>query len=225
MNFYGQNGEDFIIWEAFKDYPSGFFLDVGALDGIHLSNSLAFEQAGWKGLCVEAHPGYITRLKANRPNSICEHCAISDRDADAQDFYASALGSFSSVSADFVSYFQKHFGQEKLGYKKIKVNFRTIDTLLANNNISHVDFVSLDIEGTEYEALTKFNVAKYQPKVLVIEVLSDQRFKLITDWLAKYGYILARQVKQNAFYCLDKLTTDKIVAAKVTCKLVHTPQP
>jgi FkbM family methyltransferase len=225
MNFYSQNGEDFLLWEAFKGKLTGFFLDIGALDGVHLSNTLLFEKHGWKGLCVEAHAGYIDALKKNRPNSVCEHCAISDKDLDNQDFYASALGSFSSISLDFVNFFQQHFGKEKLDYKIDKVNFRTIDTVLSKNAVTHVDFVSLDIEGTEYEALTRFDLGKYAPLVIVVEVLSPERSKLIDTLMLRNNYMLARRVKQNAFYCLDNNITKKIATTAIDCKLTHSPQP
>jgi len=58
VEFYSQNGEDFLLWSLFKGRKSGFYIDIGAFDGIHLSNSYYFEKNGWDGVCVEAHPEY-----------------------------------------------------------------------------------------------------------------------------------------------------------------------
>ena len=64
IKYYGQRGEDFILWSIFqKDPTPGTYLDIGALDGAHYSNTLSFELAGWKGICVEAHPFYIDICK------------------------------------------------------------------------------------------------------------------------------------------------------------------
>jgi len=52
---YSQGGEEAIILEVFGAFV-GCFLDIGALDGVSLSNTRALSELGWSGLCVEANP-------------------------------------------------------------------------------------------------------------------------------------------------------------------------
>src|SRR5437773_6915813 len=54
--FRSQFGEDAVLWECFEDQADGFFIEVGAYDGISLSVSYAFESIGWKGVLIEAQP-------------------------------------------------------------------------------------------------------------------------------------------------------------------------
>ena len=49
---YSQNNEEEIILNFFKE-KKGIFLDLGAYDGIGLSNTRALAEKGWKGVCVE----------------------------------------------------------------------------------------------------------------------------------------------------------------------------
>jgi hypothetical protein len=74
-SFYSQNGEDYLLSQFFNLKNDGFFIDIGAFDGIHLSNSYTFEKKGWRGICVEANPKYFEICKENRPKSICLNLA------------------------------------------------------------------------------------------------------------------------------------------------------
>jgi len=67
--YFGKNGADFLIWSLFSREEPGFFVDAGAFDGIHLSNSYSFELAGWGGICVEAHPEYFPHLQKTGPEA------------------------------------------------------------------------------------------------------------------------------------------------------------
>ena len=79
MKFYSQKGEDAVILTAFPKGHTGFFIDVGALDGKRFSNTYALEERGWTGICVEAHPTYAALAKKNRPKSIVINAAASNR--------------------------------------------------------------------------------------------------------------------------------------------------
>merc|ERR1719401_1538815 len=58
---YSQNYQDKWIAAVARrhgwDKPGGFFLDLGAFDGLKCSNSALIEKSfGWKGVCVEPRP-------------------------------------------------------------------------------------------------------------------------------------------------------------------------
>jgi len=69
--YFSHRGEDALLDKFFGFKDSGFFVDIGAGDGIHLSNSYAFERRGWTGLCIEAAPELFGRCVKNRPRSHC----------------------------------------------------------------------------------------------------------------------------------------------------------
>src|SRR6185436_1324363 len=70
-----QNGEDVLLWEFFERTRKGFYVDVGAYDGVGFSNTYFFEAIGWTGVLVEAAPELFARCVAARPYSVVVHAA------------------------------------------------------------------------------------------------------------------------------------------------------
>ena len=95
--YYGQHGEDFLLNRIFQGKSSGYYVEIGCLDGIEFSNTYFFEKKGWKGLCIEAHNDFITQLKKNRPAATIVHCAVGEKDLEEVTFYANKLGSLSTL--------------------------------------------------------------------------------------------------------------------------------
>ena len=82
-----QMNQDLILdQQFFMGKRDGFFVEVGALDGVGGSNTYFFEkERNWKGILIEPNPIEFDKLKnCDRPNSIKENCAIfkEERDLD-----------------------------------------------------------------------------------------------------------------------------------------------
>lgn len=225
--YYGQNGEDAILWSLFCDKAEpGFFVDVGALDGLRFSNTYSFEQEGWKGICVEAHEKYFELLNKNRPNSICVHAAVSDHYQDEVNFYANSRGSLSTLDPTMEDYFRKHFGKYFTGFEVQRVMMRTLNSILEELKVRvSIDLVSIDVEGHEIAVLRGFNLAKYRPQVLVIESIFDEKRREIEAHLGEASYYKARELGGNIFYCRDRHDISKISKASNRIPLNHTPHP
>jgi hypothetical protein len=50
---YAQNLEDYVLWRALGDKPSGFYIDVGGGHPVADNVSCWFYLAGWRGIVVE----------------------------------------------------------------------------------------------------------------------------------------------------------------------------
>jgi len=81
-NKYSQNGEDGVIAEIFRrlGVSAGWFVEFGAWDGIHLSNTYNLAaHHGWQGICIEGNPQkYQDLLKtvARFPGKLHPLCAM-----------------------------------------------------------------------------------------------------------------------------------------------------
>ena len=73
--YYSQHGEDFLLNKIFENKKTGYYVEIGCLDGIEFSNTYFFEKMGWEGACVEAHNDFIDKLRENRPRARVVHCA------------------------------------------------------------------------------------------------------------------------------------------------------
>lgn len=62
--FYSQAGQDkYLIENIYKNKEKGFFIDIGAHDGITYSNTYYLEkELGWSGICIEPNPKIYKQL-------------------------------------------------------------------------------------------------------------------------------------------------------------------
>lgn len=201
-NFYGQFSPkvDELIRQYFPNKEYGRCIEVGAVDGIYLSNTLHFEQSGWDVLCIEPIPNYYNKLKRNRKNSL--NFAISDENKDSVEFTVVRLSN-SNESAISGLNIQKELiplhSKWNPELKKIKVSCRRLDWCIEKYfNFEDIDFISIDTEGTELDVLKSFDVNNYNIKLLVVENnFNDSDVEL---YLNTKGWIKDKRVEVNDFY-------------------------
>jgi len=225
MNYYSQHGEDVLIARMFYEKKDGFFVEVGCIDGRRFSNTLALEEVGWKGLCVEAHKGYIGLLKRNRPNSIIAHCAAGDKDEDGVVFYANERGSLSTLDATKETHFREHYGEYFKGFEEHVLPKRRLDTLFKENGIENIDLLSIDVEGSEAEALRGIDFARYKPAVVLVEADGTEDETKIDNILIPAGYKKSIRIGSNIFYLSDPAMEGPVTGRKFEAVLTHTRHP
>lgn len=154
--FYSQIQQDKWVLEKLNFKKEGFFVDIGAYDGVQLSNSYAMEKDfDWTGICVEPNPSLYDTLKANRQSLICNK-AIWTTDDDLAYFYDGSEPMLSFVSKNITNF---------------PVKTITLNSLLKNfgPTSKEIDYISLDIEGAELSILNSFNFNEYDVKCWTIE--------------------------------------------------------
>ena len=226
-HFYSQNGEDVILNALFKNRNNGVFVEVGCIDGKRFSNTLTFEERGWNGLCVEAHSGYIDLLRKNRPNSIICHCAAGAQNAGSVSFYANSRGSLSTLDRSNETLFRSQYGAWFTGFEQQTVALKRLDTLFKEHGITTIDIVSIDIEGSEVDALRGIDLSIYRPSVFVIESSSPAEESAIDTILIPKGYRKEYQVSSNLFYVVKEFDCPMSTTAEsvISARLIHTRHP
>ncbi len=212
-NFYSQHGEDILLSEVFSDQETGFYVEIGGHDGRHLSNTLHFELCGWTGIAIEAHPDLFKQLEANRPNTKCIHAAIGNY-GDTTIFYMSDIGSLSTFDKEQRDYFIRTRAEvTKDNYTEVAIQpMGTAELFQQGNAPEVIDFVSIDIEGAELDALETHDFEKYDVRIFILETdenLSEKE-KVISRLLESHGYRLARTVSINAFWVKDPELFEKV---------------
>ena len=226
LKFYSQYGQDVLLNQIFKEKESRFFVEVGCLDGKRFSNTLTFEKKGWKGLCVEAHRDYIDLLIKNRPNSIICHCAAGDYNENNVIFYANKRGSFSTLDPNKEELFKMKGGKYFTGFEKQLIKKRRLDYLFKKFKINQIDILSIDIEGSEIQALRGIDFKIYKPRVIVLETNRDKNYeKRISKFLLPFGYKKSISIGADVFYLANKSDHKKIYNKKFIAVLNHTKHP
>lgn len=229
--YYSQHGEDCLLWSVFDAQPRGFFIDVGAFDGVHLSNTLSFEQQGWKGICIDAHPVFIRNCARNRRGSLCLHAAcVAAADVDRISVLIEPLGLLSGIHADRTPDMEARYanrGMKFPGFAKAWVPARSLDRILSEHlpPDTAVDFLSIDVEGTELDVLRGLDLERYSPRVIVAEANTAEAATELTEYLAMHRYLQARQVGPNYFFAREASDLARLRGAAVECRTELTLHP
>ena len=172
-----------------QDIKGGFFVEAGALDGLFMSNTKILEDLGWQGLLIEPSPKAVIECKKNR-KSLTESCALVSKDYKEAtikgDFVFdgdSGLGAYSSVNRNAYLCWA---GGIMRGFD-VEVRAETLDNLFKKHNIKKVDFLSLDIEGYELEALKGIDFNNVDIIYILVEVnIKSYDLKDIENVLVDY---------------------------------------
>ena len=156
---YSQHGEDILIHSLF---PMGIssFIDIGANDGVFLSNSYKFAKEGAKGICIEPSRNSFRKLRLNHlfhPKIKCIQGAISDTVCDLFLYdhgYESTLSSVSKIKLR----------------KSYKVACYTFDQILSKfTDFIKVDLLTVDVEGHEKEVFKGLTNKSFMAKIIILE--------------------------------------------------------
>ena len=200
---YSQEGEDMILRRIFEYKADGFYVDVGAHHPVRFSNTYLFYKQGWTGINIDAMPGAMKLFNTIRRKDINLEQAISEKEKTLTyyQFNDPALNGFD------VKLSEKR-DSEPNGYNiQFKTQLKTksleiiLDDYLPINKI--IDFMSIDVEGLDYEVLRSLNLIKYKPRVLLLEILytSDNNNKNeIVSYLEQNGYVYFAKTLNTTFF-------------------------
>lgn len=201
---YSQYGQDVFCHNTFfKNKKSGFFVEMGADDGVDKSNTFLFEKKGWNGLCIEASPKRFSLLKKNR-SCICENYAIHPTARTVRFMDISGYGKGLSGIVD--NYDPRHLKRineeiknpDNKGYDIIEVPAISINELLQKNKAYYIDFFSLDVEGGELEILKSLDMRRFTIDVFCIE--NNFNSTNLLYFMSEKGYLLINTIGSDEIY-------------------------
>jgi len=196
INFGYSNSEnrmDKKIIKLFDYKKNGFFIEVGAYDGIHYSNTLLLEKKYlWKGLLVEPLKKEFGICKKYRTNSIVENYILSstlDRDK-IMNIHKSGLESI--IVDEKVSLMPKAHLINKSKEDVQDIASTTLDYLIEKNNINFIDILIVDVEGFEINVLDGLT-NKIEINYILIETFDENKIinyckKRNWDLVEKFTY-------------------------------------
>jgi FkbM family methyltransferase len=198
--YQAQHGEDRWLESFFGGKTDGVFVEVGAYDGMVLSNSYFFESIGWRGVLVEPDPVKAARCRANRPNSqIFECAAVGSPEANEISFYAVEGGQVYST-VNMTDEHRKRLSSYGLSFTETRVKAMTLDRILEAAKLSRIDFVTIDVEEGELEVLRGFDVQRWRPEAVMVETNSRFRSAEIRRYFVERGYVFHYSIVNNDIY-------------------------
>ena len=169
---YSQEGEDMILKRLFEKQINGFYVDVGAHHPRRFSNTYLFYKKGWSGINIDAMPNSMKQFNRSRPRDINIEKPISEK---------KQILTYYGFNEPALNGFSKELSEERNGKSGYSIEFThdietcTLEEILDKNlpKNQEIDFLSIDVEGLDFEVLKSNNFEKYRPKIILIEILNS----------------------------------------------------
>jgi FkbM family methyltransferase len=176
---------------AFFGDRKGYFVEVGANEPQLRSQTWHLEQAGWTGVLVEPQPGLANKLRATRRAMVFAVACSAPEDA-GRTLPLHVAGPLSSLD-------RAQMAPGAAPEAVIEVPVRTLDSVLEEAGApENFDFLSIDVEGHEIAVLRGFDIARWHPRLILLEDhvadLSRHRY------LNAAGYRIIRRYDSNGWY-------------------------
>ena len=207
---YSQDGQDrFVAETVFKAMRNGFFVEAGAGDGLWISNTLLLERRyGWNGILVEPTSAFAL-LQRNRPSCWLDNSCLAGvpKTVTLVEIVDTGQASISPAARDNLllsrtvdkapaklTQMDSYWGRARKQYEKLARPLA--DVLKAHGAPQCIDYLSLDVEGYEYEILRTFPFAEYRFGCLGIE----RPPQALIEHLSVNGYGAIGRVGQDTFF-------------------------
>lgn len=154
---------------------SGFYVEVGAGDGITDSPTLLLENYGWQGILIESNIERCAHCKINRPKA-----AVLNYECVASDY-----------SDDRVE--EEKGGQENK-LRDTKSNARTLTAILEEFEVKNFDLLVLNVNDHGLNVFKELDLFNHRPDYILME---DGAETEIISSLADYHYKLLKTRPNN----------------------------
>ena len=205
---YSQAGEDRIINLIRKQLKLEEFryVDIGACNGVHHSNTCLFYRMGFRGVLVEANPLLLDRIAQARPADKLIHAGVVPSqmvESSRLNFHvmnSNAMGTFSEKQAG---------GLKQEGYtveQVIPVPVMTLDELFDQHASGPVHLLSLDVEGLDESILEDCNLTSHRPVIICVETLAHtgKKNNAINQRLKAVGYHQVADTVVNSIFVREE---------------------
>jgi len=210
---YAQNFEDVMLARAFPG-AAGFYVDVGANDPDIDNVSRHFYERGWSGINIEPLSANSAELRRKRPRDINLEIAVGEEEGTIT-FYE--IGKWHGYSTTDAALAAQH-RQDGLKVVEHKVPVRKLSAILDEHAAGRaIDFLKIDVEGTELSVLRGADLRRHRPKIIVLESKMPVTLNMVdrvdevpdrveeySDFLAPLGYHFVYHDGLNSFFLAEE---------------------
>lgn len=204
VHSWSQEGEDQILRRIFELKKNGFYVDIGAHHPQRFSNTFLFYKRGWRGINIDAMPGSMHLFNKIRPRDINLELGIGEQEGtlDYFMFDEPALNGFSidlSGERNKADSAYRIVGIIKVGVQPLQ---QVLDNYLPATQA--IDFMSIDVEGFDFQVLKSNDWKKYRPKYVLVEFLGSSLHEIdqsdIGQFMRVAGYVLYAKCMSTVFF-------------------------
>jgi len=188
----------------FKNKKNGIYIDIGCHLPLINNNTYLLYKRGWTGINIDLDYSVIDAFNFLRKKDTNLQACISNKNEEKKLYFFHERAAKNTLSRDHA------FGAKKiLNIKTLTLNEIILKTPYYDKEI---DFLSIDVEGSELDVLRGFDLNKYKPKIIVTEFIPhhvkeyyetsiDQIIKSeIYDYLLKNNYKLINWIHDDLIF-------------------------
>ncbi|MCU0334653.1 MAG: FkbM family methyltransferase [Chitinophagaceae bacterium] len=209
---YAQHGEDLLVEHLLRvlQVERPFFIDVGAHHPYLLSNTYLLYEQGARGVNVEPDPSLIAAFRQYRPLDTNLPCGVRFDERTASTLYimsSPVLNTFSRQEAEHVAAFGTYSITGEVQVPLLSL----ADIMAAHCPSGVVDFISIDVEGLDWEIIQYNQLDAIRPKVLCVETMRytesgiGQKNTNLIQYLTSIDYQVHADTGLNTIFVDSKL--------------------
>jgi hypothetical protein len=193
MKYYSQNCQDYWVYTELNNYKNGYFVDIGAANGIFISNTYFLEKnLNWNGICVEPNKYLLPDLHKNRT------CIIDESVIGFDGQILQYIGYDSNIHTQMYSYTSNVILDKYDScltnvskYIETKTSISINSLLEKHKSPEIIHYLSVDINNNDIEVLKNFFLTNKTRKILLITVEHNDEMQAneLNEFLSDYNYI------------------------------------
>jgi len=169
-NSYSMEGEDLEIVKLTKNINQGFYVDAGCYHPLHLNNTYLLYKKRWSGINIDLSKFSIDLFNYMRPNDTNVNSAVTNNDGETIVYHQKEISQLSTI--------KKEVAENRMqgSIKEKKIISQKLTTILNKSkfNKRKIDFLNIDLEGADLEALRSLDFEIYRPKIICVEITDRQ---------------------------------------------------
>tara|TARA_B110000444_G_C18672821_1_gene516031 strand:+ start:68 stop:844 length:777 start_codon:yes stop_codon:yes gene_type:complete len=188
---YSGGGIDLLVNYFFRNQKSGIYLDIGCYHPIQGSNTYLLHKKGWSGINIDLDEVSIDLFDRFRKFDYNKQIAISDYEGTIVLYRPHKRAAGQTVNPQTASRLNKDNGEV------LEIKCDTINNIISKSQFkdSEIDFISIDIEGHEVNALKNLDFKKFKPKIIVAE-FNDPELKKVEFYHQNIENVLSSDLYQ-----------------------------
>ena len=193
---YAMEGEDLEVVKILKNIQNGFYVDAGGYHPLDRNNTYLLYKKNWRGINIDLSEFSIDLFNFARPEDININVAVENKDDKVTFFYQKKLSQLTTIKKNVANYRM----QGQIMEKEIKSNKLT--TIINNTKYKNrkIDFLNVDLEGADFEALKSLDFNIYRPKLICVEIYDEdiersdinvflKKLSYSKQWSATYSHL------------------------------------
>ncbi len=192
---YSTFGEDLIVEKFFRNKKKGFYVDIGCYHPLEGNNTYLLFKKGWNGINADVNSLSVNLFNKARKNDHNINIAVSNQKKRLKIYFRRKINMLNTSSKKLA---KMHF---RNGFESKSIKSNSLNMIIKGSRFKKkkIDFLNIDVEGSELNVLKSLDFIKYKPKLICIEIHNhEEMYNKSLDYLKRnkvYKFLIKKGYK------------------------------